>query len=176
MPDTLSDAKAALAHANKSFPASATATTPAPKASAVKSAAKSPSLGTELATKKAMVDKAMSALPKLHKGGPVPKDGAYNLKMGEHVLTAPEAAKAKNHALMAGGMKSLAKPAPKATASIGKIEPMPAAPKTFTDRNLEAGYGTGGANNVTTRGAKPGGTVSPQPNAKVTAAPKLLKA
>lgn len=38
------------------------------------------------------------------------------------------------------------------------IEPMP---KTFTDRNLERGYGEGGANDVTTRSAKPGGSMSP---------------
>ena len=43
------------------------------------------------------------------------------------------------------------------------IEPAPAKPappKTFTDKNLERGYGEGGANNVTTRGAKPGGSMS----------------
>lgn len=39
------------------------------------------------------------------------------------------------------------------------IEPMPSAPKTFTDRNLERGYGEGGANNVSTSNAKPGGSI-----------------
>lgn len=48
-------------------------------------------------------------LGSMHTGGPVMADGAYNLKAGEHVLTAPEAAKAKKHALMASGIKSLAK-------------------------------------------------------------------
>lgn len=46
----------------------------------------------------------------MHNGGPVLADGAYRLKAGEHVLTAPEATKARKHALMASGMKSLAKP------------------------------------------------------------------
>jgi lysophospholipid acyltransferase (LPLAT)-like uncharacterized protein len=46
---------------------------------------------------------------KMHNGGPVMADGVYRLKAGEHVLTAPEAAKAKKHAMMASGMKSLAK-------------------------------------------------------------------
>jgi hypothetical protein len=41
------------------------------------------------------------------------------------------------------------------------IEPAPPKPKTFTDQNLERGYGEGGANNVTTKGAKPGGTIGP---------------
>jgi hypothetical protein len=41
------------------------------------------------------------------------------------------------------------------------IEPMPTKPRTFTDRNLERGYGEGGANNVSTSNAKPGGSISP---------------
>jgi hypothetical protein len=45
------------------------------------------------------------------------------------------------------------------------VEAMPAKPKTFTDKNLEPGFGVGGANNVKTQNAKPGGTVSPQSNA-----------
>ena len=52
-------------------------------------------------------------IPTMHKGGPVMKDGTYRLKMGEHVLTAKETAKAKQHALMSSGIKSLAKSAPK---------------------------------------------------------------
>jgi len=112
---------------------------------------------------------AASTVPKMHKGGPVKTSGSYNLKAGEHVLTASEAELAKKHALLASGMKSLAKAGasakPKGNASIGAIEPMPAKPKTFTDKNLEPGYGEGGANNVTTRGAKPGGTIRLTPNA-----------
>ena len=49
----------------------------------------------------------------MHKGGPVTHDGIYRLKMGEHVLTEAEAKNARKHALMASGMKSLAKPADK---------------------------------------------------------------
>jgi hypothetical protein len=41
------------------------------------------------------------------------------------------------------------------------IEPAPTKPRTFTDRNLERGYGEGGANNVSTGNAKPGGTIGP---------------
>ncbi len=132
MPDALSDAKAALAHANASFPSNPPAAAkPAP--TPTKS---SPSIGDELMVKKAMVDKARSALPKMHKGGPVNADGDYNLKAGEHVLTEPEAALARKHALMASGMKSLAKPAPKVgkpTASM-TITPMPKT--TATDKTL----------------------------------------
>lgn len=47
-----------------------------------------------------------------HKGGEIPADGNYKLKAGEHVLTAAEAAKARKHALMVSGMKSLALAAP----------------------------------------------------------------
>jgi len=49
-----------------------------------------------------------------HKGGTVPKDGTYRLQAGEHVLTAPEAEKARKHAIMASGIKSLAKAGAKA--------------------------------------------------------------
>lgn len=45
-----------------------------------------------------------------HKGGPILKDGVYQLKAGEHVLTENEARKARQHGLMAAGLKSLAKP------------------------------------------------------------------
>lgn len=75
-------------------------------------------------------------LGSMHKGGPVKADGAYNLKAGEHVLTASEAANARKHALMASGMKSLAKPSPKVgkpTASM-TITPMPKT--TATDKTL----------------------------------------
>lgn len=58
-----------------------------------------------------------------------------------------------------------AKPARKGTGTIGAIDPLPAKPKTFTDKNLEQGFGVGGANNVTTRGAKPGGSIAPELNA-----------
>ena len=74
MPDALSDAKAALAHANKSFPS---ATPAAPKSAAPAAPTKAtPSMAQELAAKKTMVDKAQSALPKMHNGGPVIADGA----------------------------------------------------------------------------------------------------
>jgi hypothetical protein len=52
---------------------------------------------------------SQSILGSMHTGGPVMADGAYRLKAGEHVLTAAEAKKAQKHALMASGMKSLAK-------------------------------------------------------------------
>lgn len=46
----------------------------------------------------------------------------------------------------------------------------PPAPKTFTDKNLELGYGEGGANNVSSGLAKPGGSISPNPKADATTA------
>lgn len=49
--------------------------------------------------------------PKMHKGGDVPKDGPYTLKAGEHVLTEKEAKIARKHAILASGLKSLAKSA-----------------------------------------------------------------
>ena len=60
-------------------------------------------------TKKPYADQSTS----YHKGGEIPVDGSYNLKAGEHVLTAAEAAKARKHALLASGLKSLAKATPK---------------------------------------------------------------
>ena len=53
---------------------------------------------------------ANAAMPHLHQGGPVPADGPYQLKAGEHVLTAKEAAKVKRRALMSAGLKSMAQP------------------------------------------------------------------
>lgn len=154
MPDALSDAKAALAHANAAFPAHAVTTTdPKPAVAAAKSAV--PSIGQELAVKKTMVDKARSALPKMHKGGTVKVAGDYNLKAGEHVLTASEAAKARNHALMASGMKSLASPGPrikKPTASM-TVDPMPKS--TTTDKTLASPKKPG----------MPSGSISPNPKA-----------
>ena len=114
----LAAAKGTLAHAEKSFPSSGAPSSGAPKSAtpAAKPAATAkpaPSLGDELKAKAANVDTYVRVigLPKMHNGGPVATDGAYNLKAGEHVLTAPEAAMARKHAMMAVGMKSLAKPA-----------------------------------------------------------------
>jgi len=68
---------------------------PAPKV-------KSPSLGNEaasagagLAAKAANVkqyeDATNTTLPKMHKGGTIPEDGAYNMKKGEEVIPAGRA-------------------------------------------------------------------------------------
>jgi hypothetical protein len=106
--DALASAKGALAHANAAFPPAAK---PAAAPAAPNAPAKAPTLGDELKAKKTMVDKARSALPKMHEGGPVPEDGGYELKAGEHVLTAAQAKMVRKHALMSVGMHSLAKPA-----------------------------------------------------------------
>lgn len=108
--EILAGAKAAAAHADKTFagldkPAAKAAPAAAP-ATAPKATVKTPSIGDELIAKQKMV----SGLPKLHKGGPVPSDGAYQLKAGEHVLTAPEAGRARQHALIRAGMRSMAFP------------------------------------------------------------------
>jgi hypothetical protein len=106
----LANAKAALAHADAKFPRAAAA---APAAKPAAPAA--PSIGAELKAKSGMVGKARQALdaPKMHKGGPVPADGIYTLKKGEHVLTEKEVGTVKKHALMATGLKSLAATAKK---------------------------------------------------------------
>ena len=122
MPDALSDAKAALAHANTAFP-------PAPKATPVAVKAPSPApaqsnIGVELREKGKMMDnarKALSDAPKMHKGGTVKADGVYNLQAGEHVLTAPETAKVRKHAMMISGLKSLANPGSAAKSRPSKI-------------------------------------------------------
>lgn len=104
----LASAKTALAHSNAAFPPSKPATT-APAKAAPKAAA--PSMADELKAKGDMVGKARQAMaaPKMHSGGPVSTDGIYQLKAGEHVLTASEAKIAKKHAMMMTGLKSLAK-------------------------------------------------------------------
>lgn len=45
------------------------------------------------------------------------------------------------------------------------IEAAPAKPKTFSDNNLDLGYGLGGANNVSTENAKSGGSIKAEDNA-----------
>ena len=107
-------AKAALAHANKVFPSgfakvATGATKPVVEKPEPVRTTPAPALGQELGAKAQMVGKANSALPHMHTGGSVKADGAYQLKAGEHVLTAPEAAIARKHALMFSGLKSLAK-------------------------------------------------------------------
>lgn len=169
MPDKISDmlasAKSTLAEAN-TFPSMSAPgkavkpATPAKPAKPVES-----NLGTELRETnkmKAVGIKAQSPeIPKMHKGGPVMADGDYNLKAGEHVLTGPEAAKARTHALLASGMKSLAKPGRgRATMTITP------APKTFTDKNLDPKLAPGDpVQKVTSPNAKPGGSISPELNA-----------
>lgn len=118
MPDNTSKvatAKNVLASANKAFPS------PKPAAPVKPAAAPAPAapshvgepeagIAHDLASKQATVDEYMKALPKMHKGGPVLADGGYHLKAGEHVLAPGEADKARKHAMMAVGMKSLANP------------------------------------------------------------------
>lgn len=121
--DAVASAKGALAHAEKTFPSSM-----APKASPAKAPVASstpspagPSVGDELRVKAANIKEYTSSVPKMHKGGPIMADGIYALKAGEHVLAPGEADKARKHALMASGMKSLASPgkrAPKGKASM----------------------------------------------------------
>jgi hypothetical protein len=106
--DKVANAKAALAHANSRFPGMGHAAAPAPKPAAA-APKPAPSLGEDVAAGlKWNTDQAKAVMaPKMHRGGPVKKDGIYDLKKGEHVLTAEEATKARKHALMASGMKSL---------------------------------------------------------------------
>lgn len=114
--DIVADAKKAYVAAGggKMSPMPAT---PAPSSAAVKSTpsvkpapAKAPTTMDELKVRQANIDKVKASLPKLHDGGPVKVDGAYQLKAGEHVLTAAEAARARKHALIHSGMRSLANP------------------------------------------------------------------
>lgn len=115
-------AKSALSTANKKFPSSMAPKSTAPAAKPAAKPASSISVGEpekgikgELASKADNVNAYAASLPKMHDGGPVKKDGAYQLQAGEHVLTAVEARIARRHAIAASGMKSLAKWAPKKT-------------------------------------------------------------
>jgi hypothetical protein len=112
----LDSAKGSLAHANAAFPS---AKTPAAKPAVAAPAKKVPTTADELAAKSANVKQytdslsgSMTALPKMHEGGPVVSDGGYDLKAGEHVLTESQAKMARKHALMSIGMKRLSKPSP----------------------------------------------------------------
>jgi hypothetical protein len=113
----ISKAKGVLATAKAKFPSPK----PVPNAPVIQNSkpvappAASPMAGVNsragnIAANRDILSPGDTALPKLHNGGPVLTDGAYQLKAGEHVLTAAEAKKARKHALMAVGMKSLANP------------------------------------------------------------------
>ena len=116
-------AKTALAHAaSKNFPA---LSKPAPPVAAKPAATAAPTIGDELKSKSDNVNQYINSIPKMHNGGPVVGDGPRMLKDGEHVLTAAEAKKARKHALMAVGMKSLAKAAPKAQTGNAKTGGQP---------------------------------------------------
>lgn len=121
----------------------------------------------EKTTVRAKVRAKYPTIGKMHNGGTVKADGPYDLKAGEHVLTEKEAATARNHALMASGMKSLTNPGPKAGKGTPKTSiTIEAAPKTtFTDKDLSPRMSPAGANRVSTDNAKPGGTISPEANA-----------
>lgn len=107
-------AKSALSKANRDFP---NANAPKSPAAPAPKAAPAPSYEThsgsvrdqnhQVAQEEAK-KMGMSSVPILHKGGPVLKDGVYRLKAGEHVLASGEADKARKHALLASGIKSLA--------------------------------------------------------------------
>ena len=107
----LASAKSELASSYKKIPPMSTTPTPSPAAQPKSPApvTKPPSISDELAAKKANVDQYTASLPKLHRGGEVKADGAYQLKKGEHVLTPKEAKVAHKHALMMSGLKSMAK-------------------------------------------------------------------
>ena len=116
----LAGAKDFLARSNKKFPGLAAKPPAAPAKPAPAAAPASSRAITRQQNVQAVSDTLKSAgmtgagtIGTLHNGGPVTKDGAYNLKKGEHVLTEPEAKMARKHALMASGMKSLTKAAPK---------------------------------------------------------------
>jgi len=125
---TLAKSKSVLAHANAAFPSSMApkpAQKPMAQASLTHEAPEHRPVPSDRATTRQQNIQAVSDVAKsagmsgvgtigtLHNGGPVTRDGAYNLKKGEHVLTEPEAKQARKHALMASGIKSLAKTAPK---------------------------------------------------------------
>lgn len=109
-------AKNTLSRVNRDFPSPKAPAAPAPAAPSAPAPKKDTTdLGAELAAKRANVEQYEANAPKMHNGGPVVADGAYRLKAGEHVLTAAEADKARQHALMAAGMKSLTKSGKKTT-------------------------------------------------------------
>jgi hypothetical protein len=106
--DKVNAAKSALQKANSKF-TSAPKSTPAPVVKSPVSvktpALGDPTIGPSLKAKNDNINTYINNTPKMHKGGEVPENGIYNMKKGEHVLTA----KQKN-AMMAG-MSALAKPA-----------------------------------------------------------------
>lgn len=117
--DKVAKAKSALSNASRDFPsAKPAAAAAAPHrqgmiSSMVKAVSankqESAGIGKELGAKARNISDYAASAPKMHKGGPVKANGIYSLLAGEHVLPRHEVAKAKRHALMAAGMKSLAR-------------------------------------------------------------------
>ena len=104
----LGAAKTALNHANATFPhmsKPATAPVTKPPVQAKPSTMGDPTIGPSLKAKNDNINTYINNTPKMHSGGEVPEDGIYNMKKGEHVLTA------KQKQAMMKGMKALMKPA-----------------------------------------------------------------
>ena len=116
--DKVAKAKSTLSNVSRDFPSAKPAAAAAPHRQGMISSMvnkvkaniqESAGIGKELGVKAQNVSDYAASAPKMHKGGRIPADGIYSMKAGEHVLTAKEAVLAKKHALMAVGMKSLAK-------------------------------------------------------------------
>ena len=117
-------AKSTLAHANNAFPSPKASPSPVKVSAPVTPKPQSNpegNIGAELADKAKNV-KQYEGAPKMHKGGPITADGVYALKAGEHVLAPGEADKARKHAIMASGMKSLMRPGKKVSKSAKMID------------------------------------------------------
>lgn len=111
MSDTMSGAKAALAHArdfSKQVTGKDDETAAPPKAKVMAAAPKTPRTGDDegIATGLAWRASQGKALGTMHTGGMVPEDGNYTLKMGEKVM--PEH-RGKNKDLMDKGTPLMAK-------------------------------------------------------------------
>jgi hypothetical protein len=65
---------------------------------------------------------------------------------------------------MGEALSGLSKPGKRGTATM-TIEPMPAKPKTFTDKNLDGRSVPAAGNQTIAPNAKPGGSIRPQINA-----------
>ena len=120
-------AKDALAHAaGKNFPTLSKPAAPAAKpAAAAPAKTEGQDIASGLKAKEDTVNEYLKNAPKMHNGGPVVGDGPRNLKDGEHVLTAAEAKIVRKHAMLAAGLKSLAKEAPKAKTGNAKTGGQP---------------------------------------------------
>jgi len=106
----LAAAKATLSHADNAFPSSMAPKAPAPaQAPMPRQKPAASTTAKELNVKQANVDEYLMGVPKMHKGGVVPKSGVYRMQQGEGVISSRKMNSMKKGMAVLGAIKGTKK-------------------------------------------------------------------